>query len=392
MTPAQASSAMRKVVSKRTHVWMGAWLRDCAQKAVTSHSVRERHLLLALCDHFEPLHGGVPRSTGVARARAWRARMPVTVSGFRDSTGRAPRHTFFFPGEQYDAALVEPLAELVEERLAEVEVHLHHDRDTRSTLRVKLERTLSALRSHGVLARRGDRSAWAFIHGNWALANARKDGRWCGVDDELTLLYELGCYADFTFPSAPDSSQPRIVNAVFYPRDPARRRACDHAARVRVGSPPREAVLLIQGPLAMARRSGSLLPRIDAAALSPNDPPTARRLSTWLRQGVHVAGRPEWTLVKLHTHGAPEDNAGALLGRDIAALHEAVQHLRDTAGWRVHYVTAREMYNVCRAAMDGRAGSPADYFDYEIAPPERAGRRSPPRVRPCDDRALGARR
>jgi hypothetical protein len=30
------------------------------------------------------------------------------------------------------------------------------------------------------------------------------------------------------------------------------------------------------------------------------------------------------------------------------------------------------MYNVARAAMDGKAGSPAAYFDYEVPPPERA--------------------
>jgi hypothetical protein len=42
--------------------------------------------------------------------------------------------------------------------------------------------------------------------------------------------------------------------------------------------------------------------------------------------------------------------------------------------WRVHYVTAREMYNVARAAMDGRTGSPAAYLDYEVAPAARARR------------------
>lgn len=27
------------------------------------------------------------------------------------------------------------------------------------------------------------------------------------------------------------------------------------------------------------------------------------------------------------------------------------------------------MYNVARAAMDGKAGDPGDYYDYAIAPP-----------------------
>ncbi len=67
---------------------------------------------------------------------------------------------------------------------------------------------------------------YAFIHGNWCLANARPDGRWCGVDDELPLLFDTGCYADFTFPAAPDPSQPPIVNQIYWPDgDLARRRA-----------------------------------------------------------------------------------------------------------------------------------------------------------------------
>jgi hypothetical protein len=36
-------------------------------------------------------------------------------------------------------------------------------------------------------------------------------------------------------------------------------------------------------------------------------------------------------------------------------------------------VTAREMFNVARAAMDGKAGDPSSYFDYEVKPPPVAG-------------------
>ena len=37
---------------------------------------------------------------------------------------------------------------------------------------------------------------FGFIHGNWCLDNSRADGRWCGLNNELILLRELGCYAD----------------------------------------------------------------------------------------------------------------------------------------------------------------------------------------------------
>ena len=53
----------------------------------------------------------------------------------------------------------------------------------------------------------GERSevGYAFIHGNWSLCNSRPDGRYCGVNNELDVLRETGCYADFTLPSAPRS-------------------------------------------------------------------------------------------------------------------------------------------------------------------------------------------
>src|SRR5262249_33665113 len=151
--------------------------------------------------------------------------------------------------------------------------------------------------------------AWSFIHGNWSLANGRRDGRWCGVDDELRLLRELGCYADFTFPSAPDPCQPRVVNSLYYPRDDSQRRAYADPEPLRVGAPCRDRVLMVQGPLAVARRPGTWALRIESAAIDAGDPPTEARLRTWIDQWVHVDGRPEWTFVKVHAHGAPEKNA-----------------------------------------------------------------------------------
>jgi hypothetical protein len=382
-----------RAVGKGMHRWVMAWLRDRARKALIPRPEGERHLLFAVCDHYEPLHGRPPRDVALARVRAWRERYPRLASGFRDAEGRPPRHSFFFPGEEYDPAYVEPLAELVHAGLGEVEVHLHHDGDTRASLADKLRSTLRSLGDHGLVPARAGKPAWAFIHGNWALANGRPDGRWCGVDDELTLLHELGCYADFTFPSAPDPCQPVVVNRIYSPRDPAHRRAYDAAQapakRAGGASPTRpqecapDRVLLVQGPLALARKEphrGAGL-RIESAALDAGDPPTPARLGTWLEQFVHVEGRPEWTFVKVHTHGAIEPNADVLLGAPMERLHRALAELaapRPGDGgrprWAVHYVTAREMYNVARAAMDGHGGSPAAYFDYDVPSPPRASR------------------
>lgn len=363
-----------KLGQKELHLWLGGWLEDRARRLRRPRYEGTRHLLFCLCDHYEPLHGDAPMERGVERVRAWREIYPALTERFRDSTGRRPIHSYFYPGDQYDPRLVEPIAELCGLGLGEMEVHLHHDGDTRASLAKLLTDTLRDLDQHGTMAKRDGRFAWAFIHGNWCLANARRNGTACGVDDELTLLHELGCYADLTFPAAPDEAQPNIVNSIYYPSgDPGRKRAYERADRVAVGSAPQEKVMLIEGPLALARRPGAASVRIESSAIDWSDPPTEHRLATWVEQDIHVEGRPEWVFVKVHTHGAPERNAKVLLGEHATRFHEALDRgYNDGARWRLHYVSAREMFNVARAAMDGRAGSPAEFFDYEIPRPARS--------------------
>ena len=110
--------------------------------------------------------------------------------------------------------------------------------------------------------------------------------------------------------------------------------------------------------------------RIDSAALTANDPATPERVRTWVSQGIQVAGRPDWLFVKLHTHGAPEKQAESLLGAGGRALHQTLTtRYNDGRRFVLHYVTAREMYNIALAAMHGHAGDPNAYRDYSLPPP-----------------------
>jgi hypothetical protein len=70
----------------------------------------------------------------------------------------------------------------------------------------------------------------------------------------------------------------------------------------------------------------------------------------------------------VHTHGAIEKTAGSLLGEGGRALHTALRGYMER-GFGLHYVTAREMFNVARAAMAGKTGDPSEYFDFIIPPP-----------------------
>ena len=122
---------LRQALGKEVHLWLFGWAKDRAKKKLTrSRDDGPKHLLFSLCDHYEPLHGGADHGRGRARVMAWRTRYPEMAKRFYDASGRHPRHSYFFPGEQYDPAYIEPLAEMCEMGLGEVEVHLHHDGDT----------------------------------------------------------------------------------------------------------------------------------------------------------------------------------------------------------------------------------------------------------------------
>ena len=180
-----------------------------------------------------------------------------------------------------------------------------------------------------------------------------------------------GCYADFTFPSAPDETQPAMVNQIYWPTgDPRQARAHESGARARVGEVRKDRILMIQGPLALARRERRLGVRIENAALTARDPGTRHRVDTWVSQAIHVAGRPEWIYVKVHTHGAPEAEARSLLGEPGRAMHRALRRYNDGRRFILHYVSAREMFNH-RSREHGRpSGNPHEFRDY-VLPPRR---------------------
>jgi len=385
----KAKAAVSRVRGKN----LGAWTAGYAGWAVRSSLPRaraalrpgQRHLLFAFCDHYEPLWRTTDRQLGTRRVQQWVDRYPVMAEPFRDADGRPPRHIFFFPGEEYTPGYLDGLAKLAARGLGEVELHLHHDGDTAPALREKIALYLGQYAEHGHLSRGADgQLRYAFIHGNWCLANARADGRWCGVDEELPLLHQTGCYADFTFPAAPDESQPATVNQIYWPEgELGRRRAYEGGTPARVGERRSDRLLMIQGPLAFALRPERLAVRIENANVTAADPATPARIRTWVRQGIGVAGRPEWVFVKVHTHGTQEAQAASLLGDGGAALHrELTTRYNDGQRWKLHYVTAREMYNVAMAAMDGRDGDPGAYRDYLLPPPPVAATLPPTENRP----------
>src|SRR5207248_2543051 len=98
-----------------------------------------------------------------------------------------------------------------------------------------------------------------------------------------------------------------------------------------------------------------------------NQPPTIERLRLWLKARVQVPSRPDWYFVKLHTHGAPEGNQQVLLGEPMLRFHDSLAQLaQQDANFQFHYVTAREMYNLVRAAEAGWKGTVLEARDFEL--------------------------
>ncbi len=358
---------------KQIQRWGIDYARHLVSRASEGRDARgTRHLLFSFCDHWEPLFGGTSDEHGDARVEAWATGYPALADGFRDADGVKPQHSFFFPGEHYRPRWLDTLADLSRRGYGEVELHMHHDGDTATSFASDVRRYIGEIASHGHLSRGPQgQIRFAFIHGNWCLANARPDGRYCGVDNEVALLFELGCYADFTFPAPENDSQPRHVNQIMWPTgDLSARRTYETAERARVGERRTDRMLFVQGPTSLFFKRGGMPLRIESSALTAHDPATPTRVKGWGDLGISVEGRPEWVFVKMHTHGAPDAEAKSLLADGGRRLHELLaEHYNDGRRWQLHYVTARETFNIASAAMDGKTGNPGDYRDYVLPKP-----------------------
>jgi len=339
-----------------------------------------RHLFVSIVDHYEPFWRNRDPVRALERVQLWRTRYPEIASRHRDNGGNPPRHGFFYPEEEYalDPRCMDLLAEIEHAGFGAVEVHLHHDRDTAPALRDRLLAFTGILRTrHGLLRDdpNGGPVPYAFIHGNWVLGNSGPGGAHCGVDNELVVLRETGCYADFTFPSAPHPSQPPVANRIYYPAgDPAQPRAHHRARDARVGVSGGDDLLLITGPLVVnwARRRKGLVPAIENGDLTGLNPPSPDRVDAWVGAGIGVAGHPDWVFVKAHTHGTQEKNSARLLGEGPGSLDalftDLLARYNDGERWVLHFSTPWEMARAVRVleSADAESMRAVEQFRYRF--------------------------
>lgn len=341
------------------------------------------HLVIAMADHFEPAidpEGGqkrVARSEQERRLEWWSREYPNAVDRWRDHDGRPFAHTYFYPAEQYDEGLLQMLADHCHAGWGQVEVHLHHGVAQPDTAE-NTQRVLSEFRDrlafqHRCLAMEegSDHPRYAFVHGNFALANSA-GGRFCGVNSEMKVLAETGCYADFTLPtSLHHPAQIAKLNSLYECGLPLEQSAPHRKGRdLAAGRAPQTFPLMVQGPTLAdfrgALRSPGLL--IETSAITRRNPMSLRRLALWKQARITVQGRPDWLFIKVHCHGMDPAQKDAVIGdpfrKFLQELVSGAAERRET----LHFVTAREMTNIILAACDGREGNPDEYRDYRFKP------------------------
>jgi hypothetical protein len=351
-----------RVYWREYYIFLPDYVRTVFRPAAVAP--KPTHVFFLIADHFEP-----PLSS-VERTHHWVDRYRSMALRHRDSTGRPFQHTWFYPGEQFNTSLLSILRQLTAEGLGEVEFHYHHAGDTVETLSVGLKNAIAAFQTFGFLKTIDGRTAFAFVHGNEGLDNA--DGESCGVNDELRLLHSLGCFADYTFPALYHQAQPPFVNTLYAARDDPAPKSYRHRFPLLDLKRGAADLMIFQGPLTLApswslRR---LFIDVDDGNIHGGMPASATRVTRWVNARVHVAERPDWVFVKVFAHGVSSlEDEDAVTGQQFEdALTALEQHYNDGEQYVLHYVTAREAYNLAMAAASGAKGDPSAYLDSEIPP------------------------
>jgi hypothetical protein len=358
-----------RIYIRKYYVWLPgylSWLFEADRAAAGPV-----HVFFVFADHFEP-------GQNYALVERWLKEYPTLAARHHDRGGRAVQHTWFYPAEQPIDRNLAALRQLVQQGYGEVELHLHHSNDTEESARRRFAEGIAWFHRFGFLQTADGATHFAFIHGVWGLDNSNGP-QYCGVNRELALLRDLGCYADFTFPSIYWQSQPPTVNDIYESFDDERPKSYDRGEPVRAGIKPEGDLMIFQGPLLLVpvANPARLFFFVEDGEIHPSVPVGPHRVDWWTRSRIHVIGRLDWQFVKVHTHGAESDaDATETLGPHFeSALRRLETAYNDGTHYVLHYVTAREAFNLVRAAADGKTGDPRLYYDYVVPPYVAGGRR-----------------
>ena len=337
---------------RHAEIWLAPYLRERLRKSMRPR--KPKHAWVAITDHYEPLGMGATHKTALDRVARWRDKWPrIADNAPSDAAGQRPQYSFFYPQEEYQSDLLNGLAEIVRLGIGDVEVHLHHHNELRDSFIRKITEYCRRLTcDHGLLRQLNGRTVFGFIHGNWALDNSRPDGKCCGLNGEIALLRDLGCYADFTMPSAPSATQGRVINQIYWCTNNSDNspKSFDHGIEATVGGGKRGDLLMMTGPLGL-RFGERLMPRLETGEIAGYDLPTPSRVRRWFDLAPTIG---EDLFLKLYTHGAQERNFEPLLNGGLGELFGWLTEEAARRNIEIHWATAWQMYQAADALIHGR--------------------------------------
>jgi hypothetical protein len=259
--------------------------------------------------------------------------------------------SFFYPEEEYRPHLLDALAAFRERGIGDVEIHIHHDGEGEAHFLEHMAGFADTLHTrHGLLRKRDGRLTFGFIHGNWCLDNSRPDGRWCGLNNEITLLQRLGCYADFTMPCGPAPMQASLMNAIYWAvDDPARPKSYDSGVLAEAGRPgPGQALLMVPGPFAV--RFAGWKPKIEIGDIAGQIPVDDARADSWF-QAAPVLGQDQF--FKFFAHGTQERHSRAFFSGMLDDLFSRLKAHAARREMEIYFVSAWDMFLAIEKILAG---------------------------------------
>ncbi len=361
-----------RIADRGLRYWLPGYLWHLLRPKEKPDSTQPIHLFVCIVDHFEPFNGGVGYEAALKRVKTWVREYPKFADRHLDSDGKPIQHTWFYP-PHLDHGFLPDLVNLCKSGYGDIEMHLHHNHmepfpDTSETLRKKILKCIDDYGKFGIFCQPDGELRFAFIHGDWSLDNSGGE-HLCGVTNELTILRECGCYADFTFPCL-NISQPAMVNQIYYAFDDIlKSKSYNKGVPVSIlKKEPKEALMIIQGVIGIRYEvNKKIKTAIDYSDLSLNNNPTVDRFKFWIKNSLSIEGMPNFKFIKLHTHGAPENNWEANFGDKInEGFYYIEEYYNDNEKYILHYVTAREMFNIVKSVESGIKKFTKETRDFKI--------------------------
>jgi hypothetical protein len=325
---------------------------------------KQKHLIFIMVDHYE--HGGpIDLSRGARNNDVWCDKFRKISDQNRDDYGNRFRYTWFYPYEHHNEKIMQRLSSMVYEGYGEIEMHWHLTAKSgvsKENYANKLHEAIAWYQKFGAMVTvdTPSKTAFAYIAGIWDLDASRPGPKSHGITNQIQTLYDNGCYADFTFSTINTASQPSKVNSIYYVEDnPDLPKSYETGIDAEVGKPINDKLMIFEGPMSIKWNG---LMEYGAVEKDPRFSP--KRVPRWIEANIHVHGRPEWVFVKVYSHGA--QSMKVVLAHDMEWMLECLKDECSRRSIKLHFMSAREAYNIVKAAEDGMKGNPENYRDYKI--------------------------